>query len=1348
MELTPAYAERELWRVRLDDNILVIDGDMRQRLAGKRGEVLTDDRFRKVDAVETDDEDAQDALDDDEPVESGAEEASDGTDEHGDALEEDDEPELLSGNKPMRVVHDPIGPGTVYLKTGMGRKQSGSYYTNRAFVDFLVRETVDPLAEGKTPAEILALRCADPAMGSGHFLVGACRRLAEHLLSAYRREVVKLKAEDAKGAFTEDDLLLIADVPDDLRRMWGSADQERELAVCRLLVAGNCIYGVDKNPLAVDLAKTSLWLVTAASGQPLTFLDHRLRCGDSLLGLPAEELVTPYIPRKVKAARWADYPSLLTDREQVGEGLFTRGREKLCAVLRRAFGLLGVLRRKMLEDPANFADHRAAHETLVGSLRPLWRLHQTRVGLAFRPVRPDANAIDVPNRFLDALSVSNGHHIPADIAAQAQPFADEADGLRAFCWELAFPEVFYSEDGTRRADAGFDILVGNPPWDKVKPAEKEFYGQYDPTIIDFQGQARKKLVREINRRNPEAEPAWDGYKQATNLDKEKLVRDGVYRFQQDKIPNEKTGGDPDLFKFFTERFWSLSAPGRGRVGVLIPAAFYSAEGSKGLRRMVLEHARIEHLYAYENRRLVFPSVDSRFKFCAFVVANSVPDPTAEFPAAFMLHDSAFLDASPAHRAGRVVTLSPKFIRQQSPTHLSFFEFRSEQEKALVQRIYEQFPPLGKQLPDTWNVSFTTELHMTQDSWLFRERDRLRQFGGTRHTGEYWTLPDKEWFERQPDKFVWITRTESELRGKPRPTGRKAAVVQAFEGFVLTEEQGERSPQIMVSGAKYVPLYEGRMVHQFDHAAKAYVSGSGRRAEWRELGLNEKESIPHYFIEPTMAERLVPDFHRDRAAFCSVTGQTNERSCLAAMIPSASPCGNAVPTLTTQPDIADAHPFWVSVANSFVWDWLMRLKIAMNLNFFFWLSTAFPRPAFARDAGSDEIPAIGRLLCTGANLTSADRAAHRAHLDALVARLAGASLHETGLVLSSFPLLDRDQPWLPGDGFIAYDKKGKPKLKPRSFITRDKVLLEYFRLLGEPPPDDIVAFFAEAGVDIDGGTVLAGALPADPFNPPIYATGPIRNLEERVRLAEEELGAVAYVPTVRKKPTEEALARVAALEAIWVAHAEPVGVVERRERAARRPRPEPSSARRGTTPQFRQGVVLAFIVDELLKRGEQPTRFRVMKHLYFANELCALNLELEFLKKAAGPYDPKLRYGGAEDIAVRQREYLSLDGPRFGRGPNLAEGLGYVDGIIGAVRGRFVEILDHFRGYGNDALERWATVHSAAKAILENGNAVTVEAVKSHLGEEPEWAGKLSRDSFATENIEKTLDGLRGFGFLG
>ena len=617
---------------------------------------------------------------------------------------------------------------------------------------------------------------------------------------------------------------------------------------------------------------------------------------------------------------------------------------------------------------------------------------------------------------------------------------------------------------------------------------------------------------------------WERYQIGQNLYAQKLVKEGVYPWQIDTVPNEKTGrerkigGHPDLFKLFTERFLVLAATGGGRMGLLMPVAFYASEGCKGLRRMILENARIQHLYSYENRRLIFPAVDSRFKFCALVVTKTEPDEDAEFPAAFMLHDPGFLDASLAQQTSRIVTLSPRLIREQSPTHLSFFEFRNEQEKTVVQRIYEQFPPLGRELDDTWNVSFTQEQNMTTDSWLFRERDRLRQFGGTQHAGEYWTLPDKDWFEGQPEKFAWVSRTESELRGKPKPKGKKGASEQTFEGFVLKDEEDERSPQIMVSGSKYVPLYEGRMVHQFDHAAKAYVGGSGRRAEWRDLEWDEKEIVPHYFL-PLPWLPLEP--RRTRGAYCRITGQTNERSLQAAIIGTDASPGDPVPTFWGEE--AAAHVVVVALMNSLSMDWVVRFQIAMHIDLFMIKIQPFARPALDEGIGAELVS-----LCRKLHDCGDERASLRSRLDALVCQLYGLEAKEVAMLLTGFPLLDRDQPWLPGDGFIASDKKGKPKFKPRSFVTRDKVLLEYFRLLGETPPDDIVAFFAEAGVDIDGGKVLGGEPPADPFNPPICATGPIRNLEERVRLAEQELGAVAYVPTVRQKPTEEGLARSKAL----------------------------------------------------------------------------------------------------------------------------------------------------------------------------------------------------------------------------
>src|ERR1035438_8417548 len=168
--------------------------------------------------------------------------------------------------------------------------------------------TVDPLAENKRPEEILKLAVCDPAMGSGHFLVGACRRLAEHLLSAYRVRYAEEKAR-AEAAGLEPythELLVDAGIHAEVARVWGN--EPAEMAACRRLVAFYCLYGVDKNPLAVELARVSLWLATAASDHPLTFLNHRLVPGDSLLGITVDDLLRGIYRKKTKKALTGDGP--------------------------------------------------------------------------------------------------------------------------------------------------------------------------------------------------------------------------------------------------------------------------------------------------------------------------------------------------------------------------------------------------------------------------------------------------------------------------------------------------------------------------------------------------------------------------------------------------------------------------------------------------------------------------------------------------------------------------------------------------------------------------------------------------------------------------------------------------------------------------------------------------------------------------------------------------------------------------------------------------------------------------------------------------------------------------------
>ncbi len=472
LELAPAYTAERLWEVELDTRLLHLTDTQREAIRAVRGEIDLKGGS-SLDAVEPVDDEAEadeDELDDEE-IAGESEEADDETEADG----EEKPKRTTSAKKPLKILRE-IKAGQVYPRGGQKRKQSGSYYTNRTFVEFLVREALDPKAEGKSPREILALKVVDPAMGSGHFLVGACRRLAEHLLAAYRREVARCQSEgeQAGQSLGEDDLLIQAGVPDELRLAWGRQDDEQVLAVCRLLVAGHCLFGVDKNPLAVDLAKASLWLVTAASGLPLTFLDHRLRCGDSLLGIPADELVRPWIdPEPARGKGKSRKPRAIKPVEllisppapQGTFDYFAPNREALCQAFRRALVCLQALEEAVEAEPTNFALHRVKYDALRGLLEPWNQLHQLRVGLAFAD--EVTGAVDLINGWLDDLLARQ--HVTESQRIAGEPARRQGEALSAFCWELEFPEVFYDSQGRRRPDAGFSCVLGNPPWDKIKP---------------------------------------------------------------------------------------------------------------------------------------------------------------------------------------------------------------------------------------------------------------------------------------------------------------------------------------------------------------------------------------------------------------------------------------------------------------------------------------------------------------------------------------------------------------------------------------------------------------------------------------------------------------------------------------------------------------------------------------------------------------------------------------------------------------------------------------------------------------------------------------------------------------
>jgi hypothetical protein len=1089
LALTPVMAAEDQWRAVVDGRDVVLTTAQRADLARRRGEAdettgVVEDAGAEEDEWEEEAEDEEGGAGDqgeDEEAEADEESEADEDEDAGVEREEGEAPAPRSG-KPVRILAA-IPCGTVFLRPAMGRKQTGSYYTNRAVVEFLVRRTIDPLAEGKTPEGILRLGVVDPAMGSGHFLVGACRRLAEHLRDAYRKQV-----EDYQRRFPETPALLLleeAGIPPEVARAWDRSDEE-VLAACRLLVAAHCLYGVDKNPLAVELAKVSLWLATAAQGHPLTFLDHRLRCGDSLLGLPADDVVRPVPPRTGRnRGRRVGRSRGDGTAQQVMEDLFVPAQRQMRERLRRALACIGVLTQRVGDDPGDLEAHRLEFEALLGTIEPLWKLHQMRIGRRFLPEEHPAADVTHVDRWLDEFGRMG--YISEQTAAPAEEARRKGETLGAFCWPLAFPEVFCDPDGSWKADGGFDAVLTNPPWEKVKPDRKEFHAAYDPAIRDFQGRSLAQRIRELHRLNGIAE-AWQAYEAEQKVLAGTLL--GFFRHQVVTVNGRRTGGDPDLFKFFVERSHQILRPG-GAAGLVVPSGLHSSQGATGLRRLLLDESRVQVLCKFDNERKVFPGTDHRFKFDLVVFRKG--GPSGEFPAIFLSWETEeALERMERHPG--LVRLTPDLIRTVSPDTLTIPEYRSERDIEIVRKMHAHCEPFGVVM-QRWGLQFRTELHMTNDSHLFRDRAWLRRYDCTQLPGERWRAADEAVYAAGP-------------------------YIRRGDGWVRVEDQDDPDAAVVYAGEEYLPLMEGKWIHQFDHCAFAYVSGEGKsQVVTRPLSLDEKQVVPHFFVSRRESASKIGGQRDHKLGFRAIAHQSVERTAFAAYVPGIVPVGHSMWVVTCGGNLAGLL-WWAAIANSFAFDYRIRMGLSGGNASLFTLLPV-PVPDFSTNAriAHDIIVAVCQLSCFvpetaalwnaiaphypdampypwSSEYTAIDpraRAQLRARLDALVADLYGLSLEDYAYILSTFFLLDRSQPALPGDRFIRPRRGGRMQDEPRSYITRDLALLTYCEHKGVEPPADVVEFFARAGVDIE------------------QITGPVRDLRARVERA-TTMGAVAYVPT--------------------------------------------------------------------------------------------------------------------------------------------------------------------------------------------------------------------------------------------
>jgi len=841
---------------------------------------------------------------------------------------------------------------TLRTAAGHERKTTGSYYTPTSLINCLLETALDLVldeaqAKPDPEAAILALKVCDPAVGSGHFLIAAAQRIARRL--AFVRTGEEEPAPEALRTALRD-------------------------------VIGRCLYGVDVNPMAVELCKVSLWLEALEPGKPLSFLDHHIQCGNSLLG------TTPaLLARGIPDDAWKPIEG---DDKKVAQALRKQNREErtgqttmfaeLARDERPAYGSLAeaVAGLDALPDDSP-ADVHAKEERW----RRLAESEEARRGrlradtwcAAFvwpkRAAGPEAPTFDLFQR------------LSKDPSALPRATRDEIDRLAGeygfFHWDLAFPDVLRPPEGEIAEcdvtgwSGGFDVVLSNPPWEHTELKEKEFFAIRDPEIANAQtGAARKRLIAKLDRTDPALHEAYVAAKRS---------HDAIGFFASSTGRYPLCGrGRINTYAIFAELMRGAISP-TGRVGCIVPSGIATDDTTKHFFQSLTEQRSLASLYDFENARPLFPGVHRSYKFCLLTLTGSGRPAETGAELAFFLHDPAELCDDE-----RRFRLSAEDIALLNPNTRTCPVFRTRRDAQLTKAIYSRVPILLREGPpeeNPWGVSFRQGLfNMTSDSHLFRTREQLEADG--------WEL----------------------------------------EGNVFAKD-----------GQRHLPLYEAKMIHHFDHRFGDYAlrtSGSESTAlpdvPVAQLQDPHFEPLPRYWVpEAEVEDRLQGRWpHSWLIGWRDICRSTDERTVIASVIPRVG-VGNNLPISILSRPAPEVAGLGGSIS-SFAFDFVSRFKVGgTHLNFFIthqlpvlppetyddkapwhrhdkiqdWLLprvleltyTAWDLAPFARDLGYDGPPF---------RWDDERRFLLRCELDAAFFHLYGIARDDAAYIMDTFPIVKR------------------------------------------------------------------------------------------------------------------------------------------------------------------------------------------------------------------------------------------------------------------------------------------------------------------------------------------------------
>ena len=858
---------------------------------------------------------------------------------------------------------------------GNARKTTGSYYTPDSLVETLLDSALDPVlekaeAEGETAEDkvraILDLKIIDPACGSGHFLLGAARRMAD--------KVAELRDPDA---------------PD------------RQTAL-RDVVA-RCIHGVDRNPMAVELAKVALWIESVSSGQPLGFLDANIRCGDALLGVFDLEALEQGIPDDaykqltgdVKEA--AAYYKKKNKDEKKGQGSFDFDSGTGAMPPKKLAANLSTIRRMPEDTVGQVEKKREAFEA--------WKndpdRRATRVACDFYTAAFLLPKLEVPENYqrgtvpttADVWKRLGGGQVYGPLEAAAVDASEEA---RAFHWPLAFPDVLIGK-------GGFDVVLGNPPWEKIKLLEQEFFAGH--SVADAPNAAsRNKAIKRL--------------KDAEEGTVERRLYDAFLRAKRQteatsvftRVPGEDGGrfpftgtGDVNTYALFTEHF--INTLGNGaRAGIVVPLGIATDATTAPFFAHLTERQSISSLFSFNNKVYFADQGLNSNQFCLLTLTSNGED---YFDAGFNLSETGELDWGEKR-----FKLSTAQISSINPNTKTLPVFRARRDAEIVVGVYNRVPVLSrvaKGTPPGWGISFLSMFHMSNDSGLFVEASKLQETGC------------------ELDSQVWQCHD-----GSFEPLIEPKMIHQFDHRFATYEGLDERPAR---SGAAKYP-------EKIQKQDKRY------------------EVLPWYWIKSghVKAARSKLEGQKWSLGYRFGTNPDNERTFIAAIVPyCAAP--NVFPQLVTQKKLGEVH--LLANLNALVLDFICRLKMArQGLNDFIVKQLPIlPPSAYSEDDLGFIVPRVLELSYTSHSMApfardleyegepfrwDEDRRAQlRAELDAWYALAYGLSRDELRYVLDPRDVMGEDYP---SETFRVL--KNNEERKHGEYRTRRLVLAAYDKLVSE------------------------------------------------------------------------------------------------------------------------------------------------------------------------------------------------------------------------------------------------------------------------------------------------------------